>query len=164
MFSLSELNEAMGMDRFRNGVVDWSPAHIHGFEMNQFDLDIFRHNPDQMDNLHVYAKNGLAYSGLCDGQVICMFGMFPYWPGVWEAWMIPSKNLSRKSWVFHRGALRFFEFAAERASVRRLQFCVHSANVRADKWAKACYFTREGLLRRYGPDGADYTMYSRIFE
>jgi len=92
-----------------------------------------------------------------------MWGVYEFWPGCAEAWLIPSKHIGQKTMAFHRAALAFFEYVAAQKGIKRLQFTVHTQNVHADRWAQRCYFVCEGVLRKYGPDGADYYMYSRMF-
>ena len=78
--------------------------------------------------------------------------------------MLPSKNLTDIKLKFHRAsALRFFDYATEKLKLHRLQTYVRSTNVRAIKWMEMCYFNREGLLKRYGPDIKDYYVYGRLF-
>jgi hypothetical protein len=106
---------------------------------------------------------GVAYTGIGEGKVYAMFGVYEYWKGCAEAWLIPSKHIGRKTLSFHRTALQFFELAANELGIKRLQFTIHSENVPAVKWAERCYFDFEGTMRRYGPDGKDYKIYSRLF-
>ena len=163
MFSPEELNVVMRMNTPRNNIVRWQPSHLYVCELNEFD----RHNLEDFagyrDYIDSFARAGFAFSAVCDGVIYAMFGFFRLWPGTAEAWLIPSKNIDRKTVALHRGALAFFEYAAQQTNTKRVQFTVHTLNVRADRWAQRCYFQREGLLKHYGPDGADYWMYARIF-
>lgn len=163
MFSLETLNRIMRMDYPRHKIVEWQPSHLYVCELNEFDrrnLELFG---GFQDYLQAYAQTGVAYTAIGDGEIYAMFGMWQLWPGVSEAWLIPSNKIDRKVIAMHRASLRFFEYAAEQTNTKRLQFTVHTRNERADRWAQRCHFEREGLLRKYGPDGADYWMYSRMF-
>ena len=164
MFSVEELNAVMRMDLPRNRVIPWSVYHLYHAELNEFD----RANIDLMngykDYLKAYAEAGHAYTVVCDGVITAQFGIFQLWPGNCEMWLMPSPEISKKTVALHRASLAFFEHAAAKMGTKRLQFTVHSANVRADRWAQRCYFQKEGLLRHYGPDGSDYHMYARYFD
>jgi len=161
MFSIDELNGVMRM-KGENRVVQFHKHHLDLCDLNEFD----RRNMEQFGNYRDYlahfASAGTAYTGLSNGKVYAMFGMWMLWPGVAEAWLIPSADIVRKSIPFHRGALRYFEYASAKLGVKRLQFTVHSLNVPARRWAERCYFEQEGTMREYGPDGADYLMFSRM--
>lgn len=110
-----------------------------------------------------YAVDGLSYSAMCDGKVYAMFGLYPLWKGVAEAWLLPSSKLENRKMVFHKSCLRFFPYAAEKLKLHRIQVYVRSSNVQAYKWIEMMYFKREGLLERYGPDINDYYVYGRLF-
>lgn len=161
MFSIDELNGVMRM-KGENRVVQFHKHHLDLCDLNEFDkknLELFENYREYLNH---FAQNGTAFTGLSDGEVFGMFGMWILWPGVAEGWLIPSRHIGRKTIPFHRGALRYFKYASAKLGVKRLQFTVHSQNVPACRWAERCYFEREGTLRNYGPDGADYFMFSRI--
>lgn len=163
MFSLDELNAVMRMDTPRHKIIHWQPSHLYMCELNDFDKENLTMFDDYQDYLQTYAASGSAFTALGDGEVYAMFGIWQLWPGVAEAWLIPSGKISRKTIAMHRASLKFFEYSAEKMQIKRLQFTVHTQNVQADRWAKRCYFDKEGLLHKYGPDGSDYWMYARIF-
>ena len=112
----------------------------------------------------MYKRQGLGYTVLVKGKVFIVFGIYPLWKGVAEAWMLPSKDLGEIKMQFHKSALRFFRYAPAKLKLHRLQTYVRSTNVRAIKWMEACYFNREGLLKRYGPDIKDYYAYGRLYQ
>ena len=163
MFSVEELNQVMRLDGVHHKVAHWSPMHLQLCEINDFDAWNINNFPNYQEYLTNFAAQGLAYTGIGDGIIYAMFGVYEFWPGCAEAWLIPSKHIDRKTIAFHRASLAFFEHVAAKRGIKRLQFTVHTANVHADRWARRCYFEPEGLLRHYGPDGADYKMYARIF-
>jgi hypothetical protein len=162
MFSADELNKAMRMKYPQHKIVSWSPIHDRLIEMNDFDLRIRRSFPEFQQTFLQYAEVGTSFTGIGDGRIYAMFGAYEYWPGVSEAWLIPSKDLSSKTISFHRAALRFFDLYCQKTRTKRLQVTVHALNVHAVEWIKRCYFEHEGTLRCYGPDGSDYEMFARI--
>ena len=164
MFSLDELNRVMRMDYPTNRIIRWQPAHLYMCQLNAFDeanLEMFGDFPEYLET---YAAPGHAFTAMVEDDVMAMFGVWQLWPGVCEAWLIPNAKIKKKTVAMHRGSLAFFEYAARQMQTKRLQFTVHTLNVRADRWAARCHFKKEGLLKHYGPDGADYWMYARIFK
>ena len=162
MFSAHDLNAVMRMDYPRHKIVDWSPVHDKLIEMNDFDRGIRSAYPEYEGIFLQYARAGVAFTGIGDGKIYGMFGAFEYWPGFSEAWLIPSRHLSKKTVTFHRAALKFFDLYCAKMETKRLQIVVHSQNVQAVRWAERCYFTHEGTLRKYGPDHCDYEIFARI--
>ncbi len=130
-------------------------------EFRDFDQEIL----DGYGRPHIqdYAVDGLSYSAMCDGKVYAMFGLYPLWKGVAEAWLLPSSKLENRKMVFHKSCLRFFPYAAQKLKLHRIQVYVRSTNVQAYKWIEMMYFNREGLFKRYGPDINDYYVYGRLF-
>ena len=147
-----------------NRVVRWYPHHLDMCELNEFDAANIELFADYRGYLETYANAGLAFSVLDRDGISAMFGVWQLWPGVCEAWLIPSKDIGRKVVPLHRGSLAFFNHVSKQMKIKRLQFSVHSANATACMWAERCYFQREGTMRSYGPDGADYYMYGRLFD
>lgn len=161
MFTADELMQVMKLDGYRNRLVTFQPNHIHMTKFRDFDQEIL----DGYGRPHIedYAVDGLSYSAMCDGKVYAMFGLYPLWKGVAEAWLLPSSKLENRKMVFHKSCLRFFPYAAEKLKLHRIQVYVRSSNVQAYKWIEMMYFKREGLLERYGPDINDYYVYGRLF-
>ncbi len=163
MFSLLELNQVMRMDYPRHKIVRWHPAHIQLIDLNKFDQDNFNKNPKNLENFYRYAETGMAYTAIGDGTIYAMFGVWEFWKGVAEAWLIPSDRIDRKTLSMHRASLRFFELYANKYQIKRLQFTTNSLNVRAVKWAERCYFKREAEMKHYGLNGETYYLYARLF-
>ena len=153
--------QVMKLDGYRNRLVTFQPNHIHMTKFRDFDQEIL----DGYGRPHIedYAVDGLSYSAMCDGKVYAMFGLYPLWKGVAEAWLLPSTKLENRKMVFHKSCLRFFPYAAQKLKLHRIQVYVRSSNVQAYKWIEMMYFNREGLLKRYGPDINDYYVYGRLF-
>ena len=162
MFSIAELNYVMRIQR-PNLVVNWYAHHLDACALNDFDEINISLFPDYKGYLQTYADAGMAFTVVNRSDIMVMFGCWQLWPGVWEAWMIPSRHIGRQTVALHRGTLAFFEYLGSEMGVKRLQFTVHSSNATACVWAKRCYFKREGTMRGFGPDGADYPMYARMF-
>ena len=95
-------------------------------------------------------------------KIYAMFGIWQLWPGVYEAWLIPSGDISKKAFRMHRASKLFFDYAVNKLEIKRLQITVCTRNVPAVKWAKVCYFETEGTMRKFGPQGDDYLMMSRV--
>jgi len=84
------------------------------------------------------------------------------WPGVAEMWLVPDMSIRRYAFTFHRASKRWIDILMSELQLVRLQATVHTGNARADKWIRSLYLEKEGILRSFGPDGADYAMYSRL--
>ena len=151
------------MDYPRHQIVRWQPDHYKLIDLNDHDKETMKHFANYINYLTAFASSGDSYTAIGDGKIYAMFGCYPLWYGVSEAWLIPSKHIKRKTISMHRAALLFFEHYAKKKHLKRLQFTVHSTNFQAVRWAERCYFTKEGTLKFYGIDGKDHYMYARYF-
>tara|TARA_R100000900_G_scaffold6200_1_gene6542 strand:+ start:524 stop:1018 length:495 start_codon:yes stop_codon:yes gene_type:complete len=164
MFSPESLSKILRLDWETDRIVKFNIHHLDICDLNEFDKKILTTFPDYKKHLENLTNNSLAFTAMSEGEIYGMFGIYQLWPGVSEGWLIPSAHVGRRTITFHRGALQFFEYAAQQTRTKRLQFTVCTSNVLADRWAKRCYFESEGILKQYGPDGSDYRMYARFFK
>tara|TARA_R100001443_G_scaffold73367_1_gene81299 strand:- start:1379 stop:1870 length:492 start_codon:yes stop_codon:yes gene_type:complete len=163
MFSVNEINRVTRMDYPRNQIIRWEPQHYDRMEFSDHHKEFLRHFHNYENYLQAFAEGGDSFTAIGDGVTYAMFGCFPLWYGVAEAWLLPSRHIKRKTIALHRGARLFFDHYAKKKELKRLQFTVHSTNFQAVRWAKRCYFTEEGRLKNYGPDGKDHFMFARYY-
>ncbi len=161
MFSPEELNSVMRLNWPEQRIVHWHPAHLEMIELNKFDAE----NRELFTNYSQYLSNfvtkGYSFTAMQE-KIYAMFGIWQLWPGVYEAWLIPSGDISKKAFRMHRASKLFFDHAVNKLEIKRLQITVCTRNVLAVKWAKVCYFETEGTMRKFGPQGDDYLMMSRV--
>ena len=163
MFSLEELSRVMKLEYPKNRIVNWDIEHYEEIELNDLDWSLIAQFKNHRQYMKAYSEFGDSYTAICDNVIYAMFGVFPLWEGVAEAWLLPSRHIRRKIVPFHRGSLAFFDFYARKNNIKRLQYTVHIANLHSLKWAKRCYFHNEGTLKFYGPDGKDHIMFARYY-
>ena len=143
-------------------LIDFEPALVRMLKPRGTDATFFEHIPDFETILSGYAALGPAYMGCFQGYPICMFGCIPLWSGVGECWLITDVSLPDHKRPFHRVTKLVLDRFMSELQIVRLQITVHSENFLAHKWAKVLYFTEEGVLRKFGPDGHDFYMMARI--
>ena len=161
-YSTRTLNDVLKINYPDDKLIDFKLHHYEHLELNKFDLKNLDDFPDYRSHFASFAEQGLAYTIIISGKISGVFGVFELWPGVYEFWMVPGKDLKKNTIAFHRRALAFFDYFWANTKPNRVQFTVCSLNFHADRWAKRCYFEREAVLKKYGPDGSDYFMYARI--
>lgn len=106
-----------------------------------------------------------SYTALWDGRIVGVGGASMMWTGVWEFWLILSKDTKLD------GVHGIVAFDAIKKKVDEIikdnKIVRAQATARVDfpkaiKMLEALGFEREGLLRRYTPDGASVYRYARI--
>ena len=138
-------------------------GHAYAMELREFDAQYFRSVPNFRDMLRQYQATGNAQTAMAGGKIICCFGYVKLWNQVAEMWMLTSNHIASHSVALTRGAQRHINHIASEEKLKRLQATVNTQHDLAMRWADALKFQREGVLRQYGADGADYMMFARYF-
>ena len=133
-------------------------------DLRSFDAQFMELVPGYSDSLKAASATGIACTAMLRGKIACCFGVNKLWPGVGEGWMLTTDHVATAPVSLTRGAYRYFNLIATDMVLRRLQLTVNVENDLAVRWADALQFTPEGLLKNYGPDGANYRMYARYYQ
>lgn len=145
-------------------IVPFHWAHPRVMDLRPFDREYYDVLPNYDDMLRSFQAEGNACTALYRGKIFACFGTNILWPGVGEGWLLTGKQVDTLAVSVTRCARRYFNHIATTKGFKRLQLTVNAENELAVRWAYALQFTREGLLRNYGPTGADHIMFARIYE
>jgi RimJ/RimL family protein N-acetyltransferase len=113
------------------------------------------------------AERGHAWSGrrLSDGMIIGCGGFSLLWPGVADGWVIFRKIMEKE---YRRDAysviLGMLAAEIKEHGIWRIQATVRTDFPAGIKYAEGLGFVREGLMRKYGPDGSDRYLYALVME
>lgn len=138
-------------------------AHPLSMDLREHDKAHFRNMPDYIERLKAFQEMKTAYTAVCGKNMACCFGVTSLWVGVAEAWMLTTYHVERNPISLTRGAMRYFNQVAIDMQLHRLQITVDNSNVLALRWANALQFKQEGVLRGYGPNKSDHTMFARLY-
>lgn len=108
--------------------------------------------------LREYARHP-GFSGFCNGRFVGAAGIVSPYPGLGEAWAIAGPLVATHRAFFHRSIARMLRPLAQAMRVRRLQALVRQEFATSHRWMRALGFKPEAVLRRYGLDGGDMTVY-----
>jgi hypothetical protein len=110
-----------------------------------------------------YPHLGPAYT-LLDGDVPIVSGGFAMlWPGVCDSWMLISKHIKRYPLSVYKTVSTKMKCVIENYKLYRIQTLIQEGDMTAINWIERLGFTREGVMRQFGPDRQNYLMYGRIF-
>lgn len=96
-----------------------------------------------------------------EGVVACA-GVSLFWEGVGQLWMRVSDLSEQYPHALAKRAKTFVGMAESSLNLRRLQAVVLAENEVARRFICWLGFQAEGLLRNYGPEGADYIMFAKV--
>lgn len=139
-------------------LVKYSPAHIR-------EMDIV--NEPWTERSDIYASYGLsgpAYTSFDDGKPVFSAGVAIPWKGFGEAWMLMSKDAHKYPLSVYRHVRNMLNAIIEDNNLHRVQATIADGQPYLVKWIERLGFKREGLLRKFGPDGSDFILYARVRE
>lgn len=143
-------------------VVPFEPWHtdlmiIRDIEMtNAFAL------PDIKKRMESVAKATLeAATFIKDGRLVFAAGAVSLWPGVFEAWVIPSIYVPVYPIWFMKKVKNYIAAFIETFNCHRIQ-TVSLADEFHSRWMEKLGFFNEGTLHKYDHNKKDYAMYARI--
>lgn len=96
------------------------------------------------------------------GDLVAAGGIGILWQGVGEGWMLTTEKILTHRLAFHRTVLKVIDMESARYGLRRIQATVLVGFTRAIRYIEALGFAREGVLRKYGPNGSDYYLYAKV--
>ncbi len=104
------------------------------------------------------ASAGPAYSAVDGDAVFACAGLIPQWEGRAVAWALIAAEAGRSMIGIHKAVGRAMRLHA----YRRIETAVASDFEQGHRWARMLGFEREGLMKRYTPDGRDCHLYARV--
>ena len=142
----------------------FSTNHIERLNLGDVDVDLLEAQLNPQERLLSVEGRDCAWTAYYQGQPAMSFGFDYKWPGVIEVWMLPGKLAIEHGTILTRAARRLFVKLGPHLNLRRLQIVVDVNREKAVEWADFLGFKREGVMKRYGPEGHDYYMYARIYK
>lgn len=143
--------------------VPFLKEHAYKMKIEQSDVTAFAAS-DLGEILDWQSKKGLAVTVLFRGKPIGVWGAVEIWDGVQEAWFMLEEATRRYAVTMTKTAKKFIDLKFQDDSLHRLQITVRCDDNRAFKWAKCLGFHTEGVMKKYGPNGADFYMMSIVKE
>lgn len=104
------------------------------------------------------AAAGPAFTATSGGDVIACIGTIPQWTDYQRAWALLSGDAGRCMVSLTRRISRWLRFH----NTGRIDTSVHCTFDQAIRWAEMLGFQREGLMRRYDPEGRDCYLYAQV--
>lgn len=92
-------------------------------------------------------------------RVVMASGVVPVWRGRGLAWLTHDGHAEWRHWL---AASRWAKHWFPVLPYRRIEATVLAGFEPGARWAEFIGFKREGRMRRFGEDGADHWLYSRV--
>lgn len=95
-------------------------------------------------------------------KILAVVGLIDLRPGFAEVWSITSEEIRLAPIGFHKLALALLRHYQKSLGLQRIQISVKEDYLEGAKWAESLGFVREGVMRRYDPDGSNHILYARV--
>ena len=114
---------------------------------------------------YVYALEdiGMAFTGIYNNKPIASGGVNQLWDGVAEGWVLASKEIFEHPITFARTMKLRTDYLAKNNNIKRIQTAVKADCKLAIRFCEWLGFNQKGLMKKYGPDGADYFRYAKVY-
>lgn len=156
------LDEIVKSDNLK--IVPFRWYHPRSMALREFDLLAYQNIENYEDMLRYYETEPFSFTAILGGNMVACFGSHEMWDGVTESWLIGSKHLNSVPITLTRMCRRYLDVVAREKRLHRMQITVDTQDKVAVRWAIALKFEYEGLLRKYGPHGSDFIIFSRIYD
>ena len=146
----------------RTGIEPLTREHLTRLALRADHADYVRALGSHNQAIEEALLRGAGVALVVAGDVVAAAGVCPIWEGAGQMWMRTGVLARNHPYALARAARRFVDAARESLGLRRLQATVKADNAVAVRFIQWLGFAPEGLLRAYGPEGADYVMYARL--
>lgn len=109
-----------------------------------------------------YRKAGPAWSVMVGDECIAIGGVYLLWQGVGEGWIFSTPAVERHAKHFASTVSMAIEEATLAHGLHRMQMACRLNDRRACRFAEWLGFRAEGVMLRYGIDGADFVRYAWV--
>tara|TARA_S200002703_G_scaffold137364_1_gene127115 strand:- start:305 stop:790 length:486 start_codon:yes stop_codon:yes gene_type:complete len=146
-------------------VIPYRPEHLLEIDLRDYEKENYAGNiKDYLEYVDDNAWPDLTWTGVGAGKVVLIFGFRPMWKGCGEGWILPGYGLEKHAISLLRNGRFLLTSIMEDYELNRLQIAVSVRNETAYKFAKAMYFNEEVVMPKFGPEGSDYYLMSRLSE
>lgn len=100
---------------------------------------------------------------LFDGDIVlAVFGYTFFHPKAIEFWGVTGEDIKTKPYEFHKFAKSLLRSVLVDLDLNRAQVLVKGDFTAGKRWAEVLGFVQESVMKKFGPNGEDYSMYVKV--
>lgn len=131
-------------------------------DLQVIDCEEIRKQPNPYYFEHYWSRENTVFSLWHDGEVLCVGGAITVHLGVGEAFMFCKDRVNGDRFRIARAAKELMDYIFNQCPFHRLQARAETTDIINNRFLLFLGFEREALLKKYGFNGEDYYLYSRI--
>ena len=109
-----------------------------------------------------HLEGAVGWTLRMEDEIIGCAGLLPMWPGVMQAWLLPSPLLPRYPRTVVEALIVNLQRLIADRGLRRVQCTVQKEFLAGRRLVEWLGFEPEGLAIAYGPQGEDHVHYAWI--
>lgn len=156
------LTRIAGLDEKKYYVV---PYENDGGRMDfrEEDMQRMAGRPSFIQRVDEVAGAGPSATVMKQEEIVGSVGMVPFWDGMAEVWAVVSRHVMKAKVHFHKASANLMDHFVNKLQLNRVQAAVIADHPKALCWVMRLGFKPEGTMKKYGPNGNDYVMCSKIY-
>ena len=140
-------------------VIPYTPAHLKILRLNQgYDPSVL----ENYGNMDGFLCETIVKDRRGDFEVLAVLSGALIMAGNFEVSALVGDNAKKYPLEFFRTVKSRIENYEMKLDLRRVQCTVRDGFPFLVKFIKMLGFEREGLMRKFGPEGDDYYLYARV--
>lgn len=144
-------------------IVEFNVRHLEVMEVRDVEAFGCLQLTDAFDRIDRMGKASIqAWTFMYEGRILFCAGFYKLFPGVGEAWMIPSKYARTAPIYFARTLKHYVENIAEDFRLHRFQ-TTSPDDPFHERFMTWLGFKKEGTMEKFTHDKKNYCIYARIF-
>ncbi len=104
----------------------------------------------------------MAFTGVINGNIVACGGIYPIWDNVGEAWFLGTDHVNQYPVIITKTIRKYLNNLMSLNKLHRVQAHVRSDWDRANRWIKFLGMQKEGVVRKFSPDGRDHILFSKV--
>ena len=136
----------------------------HGFALvaGQLNNDKNRPSPNFGNFIPELVQQDMAFTGIENGHLIVVSGVYVLWSGVGEGWFLASKKIEDHKVAAIRAVKKGLKKIITDNGLHRVQAAVRSDWKDANRLARYLGMQHEGTMRQYGIEKEDFERWAWV--
>ena len=144
--------------------IPFENEHAHYILDKGLNQELLELRPEHRKYAYYLKEIGMSFTGMYNNKPIAAGGVFPLWEGVAEGWVLATKEINNFPITFSKVIKQRCNMLLKNNNFKRFQTSVKADCKVAIRFAKFLGLEEEGLMKNYGPDGADFYRFVRIIK
>ena len=144
-------------------ILPFKAYHVAQMDLREWDRKFLASAPDLASaSADYFEKNSMGFTGFAPEGIVGAGGLVKVFDTNWEAWVFTTPLFEKYGVRVGLLARKIVDNFFNSTSVLRIQAPIDSTHRHAMRFAEVMGLRREGILRKYGPEGQDFYMFARV--